>query len=238
MLKATAFGESCQEEDVAMTASVRQRADDHSDSAKACTIRRLLTAARFQFAHNGYADTRIDDIARAAGVTKQLVYHYYRDKEELFSCVLEDVSANVMHDLLGSDFESQPPEAAFRALIDIMIEHYVEDPMLGRLAAEGIRYHNWHGTQSEYLRRAPALLTKFERILQRGVTGGTFRPDFDTRALLGMVVLAASGAFTNRYSLSVILGIDSASPEGIAKWRKSISDLLVGSILARPISMN
>jgi AcrR family transcriptional regulator len=219
-----------------MTTLVRHRADSSGESSKACTIKRLLTAARFEFAHKGYAETRIDDIARAAGVTKQLVYHYYRDKEELFSCVLEDVSTEVMHDLLERlerDCESAPPEVAFRALIDMMIDHYCRDPMLGRLAGEGIRYHNWHGTQSEYRRRAPALLVKVEKMLQRGIATGAFRRDIDVRALLGMVVLTTSGAFTNRYSLSVILGIDSTSPQGIAEWRRSVADLLVGAIAAR-----
>ena len=217
-----------------MTVMLRTCTEDRAESAKACTIRRLLSAARIEFAQNGYAETRIDDIARSAGVTKQLVYHYYRDKEELFSCVLEDVSTDVMQDLLDHDFESQPPETAFCALIDTMIEHYCQDPMLGRLAAEGIRYHNWHGAQSEYLRRAPALLVKFEKILRRGIVAGVFRPDIDVRALLGMVVLSTSGAFTNRYSLSVILGIDSASPEGIVEWRKSVAALLLGAIRACP----
>ena len=199
------------------------------ETGKAATISRLLSAAREEFAARGYADAKIDAIARAAGVTKQLIYHYYRDKEELFSCVLDDVSAQVMGDLLERAFE-QEPGAAFRGFVGAIIDQYRDEPTLGPLAIEGIRYHNAHPSANEFPRLAPALISKFEMLLQRGVAAGLFRADVDPRALLGLIVLAATGAFTNRYSLSIILGVDSTSPSGIEQWRSAVLDLLAGAI--------
>jgi len=40
-------------------------------------------------------------LQREAGVTKQLVYHYYGSKEVLFSTVLDDASQQIMQELIA-----------------------------------------------------------------------------------------------------------------------------------------
>ena len=55
----------------------------------AATRRKLLTAARREFASSGLAGARVDEIAARAGVNKQLVYHYFGDKDALYLAVLE-----------------------------------------------------------------------------------------------------------------------------------------------------
>ncbi len=53
----------------------RRRADKRPDE--------LLDAALGLFAENGYAETRMDDVARQAGVSKGAVYHYFPSKRAL-----------------------------------------------------------------------------------------------------------------------------------------------------------
>ena len=53
------------------------------------TRRRILEAARVEFAAHGLAGARIDRIARNASASKERLYAYYRHKAELFSAVLE-----------------------------------------------------------------------------------------------------------------------------------------------------
>ena len=53
------------------------------------TRKKLLTAARLEFARHGFAGARVDEIAERAGVNKQLVYHYFGDKDALYLAVLE-----------------------------------------------------------------------------------------------------------------------------------------------------
>ena len=49
-----------------------------------------ITAAAFAaFAENGYAATKVEDVARRAGVSKGLLYLYFKTKEELFKAVIE-----------------------------------------------------------------------------------------------------------------------------------------------------
>src|SRR4051794_31297138 len=44
----------------------------------------LLEAAIDLFVERGYAATRLEDVARCAGVSKGTLYLYYENKEELF----------------------------------------------------------------------------------------------------------------------------------------------------------
>ncbi|MBW8814134.1 MAG: TetR/AcrR family transcriptional regulator [Caulobacterales bacterium] len=53
------------------------------------TRKKIMEAARDEFAAHGFAGARIEAIARRAGVAKQLLYHYFSGKEALFEATLE-----------------------------------------------------------------------------------------------------------------------------------------------------
>jgi AcrR family transcriptional regulator len=48
----------------------------------------ITDAALAAFAEKGYAATRVDDVAKRAGVSKGLLYLYFKTKEELFKAVV------------------------------------------------------------------------------------------------------------------------------------------------------
>jgi TetR/AcrR family transcriptional regulator len=68
---------------------------------------RLLDAAILEFSQRGLAGARIDSIAKAAGVNKQLLYHYFGDKAQLDRAVMAEVirrqdEDNAAHRRIGS----------------------------------------------------------------------------------------------------------------------------------------
>lgn len=50
---------------------------------------KLLLCAVNEFAEYGYEGARVDNIVKAAGCSKQTVYHHFGNKENLFIEVLE-----------------------------------------------------------------------------------------------------------------------------------------------------
>jgi len=50
----------------------------------------VLDAALMLFAQHGYAQTRLDDVATKAGISKGTVYLYYNSKQDLFEAVVHD----------------------------------------------------------------------------------------------------------------------------------------------------
>ena len=83
----------------------------------------LQTAARL-FAQKGFAGASMADLARACGVSKALLYHYYRDKEHL----LFDTADSYMDALIGIVEEVRArglaPMQHFRALVARFMQEY------------------------------------------------------------------------------------------------------------------
>jgi len=91
----------------------------------------LLKVARAAFAAHGLAGARVDDIARTASVTKQLVYYYFNSKEQLFACVLDESAEENIAALLALDFDHLTPREALRAALNQAFDHYRDDSALG-----------------------------------------------------------------------------------------------------------
>jgi TetR/AcrR family transcriptional regulator, transcriptional repressor of aconitase len=53
--------------------------------------RAILDAALFCFTRFGYAKTSLDDIARRANLSRPLLYRKYKNKEDIYSAVYDDV---------------------------------------------------------------------------------------------------------------------------------------------------
>jgi AcrR family transcriptional regulator len=50
---------------------------------------RILEAAKSIFAHKGFSETKMSDIAAAANVSYGLAYHYFANKEAIFTSLLQ-----------------------------------------------------------------------------------------------------------------------------------------------------
>ena len=61
----------------------RRRKEDRPDE--------ITAAALSAFAENGYAATRVEEVAKRAGISKGLLYPYFKTKEELFKAVIRTV---------------------------------------------------------------------------------------------------------------------------------------------------
>ena len=62
-----------------------------------------ITAAAFEaFAANGYAATRVEEVAKLAGVSKGLMYLYFKTKEELFKAVVKSVVIRRVDQLIAN----------------------------------------------------------------------------------------------------------------------------------------
>lgn len=73
----------------------------------AATREALVAAARPLFGTRGYADVGIEEIVRAAGITRGALYHHFADKTDLFAAVFEavetDVTARIVAGLANAD---------------------------------------------------------------------------------------------------------------------------------------
>lgn len=70
---------------------------------------RLISAARMAFARDGYADSSMDEITAAAGLTRGALYHSFGSKQGLLAAVIAELDGEMARRL--SDARSAAPDA-------------------------------------------------------------------------------------------------------------------------------
>lgn len=96
--------------------------------------RRIEEAATELFAQRGYAATTVEDIVRAAGVTKPMLYRHFESKQELCIALLERHREEfVAAPLSRFDPQAPDPHAHLTAMAEAWLEHARSHPAATRL---------------------------------------------------------------------------------------------------------
>jgi AcrR family transcriptional regulator len=80
--------------------------------------KQIIEAATRVFSRDGYAEARVEDIARAAGVAPTAIYYHFGGKEELFTQALRTAMAGFSERIYQArpDFEAADTEGLRRVL--------------------------------------------------------------------------------------------------------------------------
>ena len=202
--------------------------------SSAVTLDRILVTARDAFAEHGFDGAKLDSIAKAAGVTKQLVYHYFKTKEELYGVVLDRVSDETLAMLDGPDYDQLPPRDAVRSLIDRIIQAYVERPYIVGMTVDQDLHKGEHiSRRSKYMPSVRTFIAeRVAPMLERGVAEGVFRPGIDPRLFYWSVFALATACFTQNWAMSQSADIDFNSDDGIGLWRDHVTNFALQAIMA------
>ena len=100
----------------------------------------IRDAAAREFADKGYVAATIADIARACGVSKALMYHYYRDKEHLLADIAESYIERLQAIIDHVRTESLPLAAHLRRLIELFMAEYEHSAARHRVLVQDVKY--------------------------------------------------------------------------------------------------
>ena len=92
------------------------------------TRRRILDAAKAEFARKGLGGARVDEIAARSKSNKRMIYHYFGSKERLFTAVLEAAYTAIRMAERKLKLDELDPEAAIRTLIEFTWNYYLANP--------------------------------------------------------------------------------------------------------------
>ncbi len=138
----------------------------------------LLAAALDLFVEKGFAATRVEEVARRAGVSKGTLFLYFPSKEELFKAVVRE---NISGRFTEWNEEFERFEGRSADMLHYCLHSWWE--RIGATKASGIpklmmseasnfpELANFY--QHEVIQPGSALI---ERILKRGIARGEFRP--------------------------------------------------------------
>ena len=195
------------------------------------TRRKLLVAARREFADHGLAGARVDEIAARAGVNKQLVYHYFGDKDALYLAVLEWVYDEIRTQERELNLEGLPPERAIQKLIESSFDHLARHPDFILLLNDENRNGARHLRASLKIEDMHSpLVSMVSKILKEGVRAGTFRKGINPVHLYISIAGLSYFFFSNTPTLSAIFGKDLSSAAAKRARRKHVVDLVMQAL--------
>lgn len=156
----------------------------------------IMNAALKEFSVNGFAGTRLEDVARRAGISKGTIYLYFNSKEELFEAVVRDRILPYLEQIeaIAAKVEGSASDILRRQLKIIYRElvstdtRYIPKLMIG----EGNRFPELaEFYYREVIRRMHKLL---RNVIERGVASGEFRAEalqWKPQAILSPALSAA-----------------------------------------------
>ena len=156
------------------------------------TREKILDIAREQFSKYGVRTVTMEELARAAGISKKTIYQEFEDKKDL----VKEVFARILEEDRKKMIQIQEGE-------DKVIEHLVEMSQMMRERLTSINPMVIVEVQ-KYFPQAWKMFEEFKtqciqedliKVMDRGIELGYFRPEIDSKIMAKMRINQITSAF-------------------------------------------
>jgi TetR/AcrR family transcriptional regulator len=191
----------------------------------------ILQAAVREFSREGIAGARTDAIARQAKVNKALLYYYFKDKEALYSAVLDQVFGGLTLAVGGVLAKDLPPSEKILAYIGAHFDYIARNPFYPRIVqSEMMRAGQGMGQLerivSQYFR---PLFAKVSEVIKKGIAENDFRK-VDPMHFIPSMIAVITFYFTSAPVMRVMTGDDPFSAPRIVQRRAAVLDFISSAL--------
>ena len=199
--------------------SGRKSAGPVREARSAARREAILAAALDEFSARGFEATRLDDVAKRAGIAKGTIYLYFRDKESLF----QELIRAMLTPLVGGVEAMGKADLPFAMLAESIVDMFVREvyetrrkDVIRLMIAEGRRFPKLaEFYYREVLSRlVAAMRTLLARAAERGEVSAALAEFPQLIAAPGLVAIIWNGLF------------ESYAPLDVRKMMKAHIDLL------------
>ena len=186
---------------------------------------RIIAAAQEEYAKRGFAGARVEQIARRAGVNKQLLFYYYHSKRGLFQAVLTQAASELEGALAALALPAGRPLDRLRLALDAQFAFLARHPELVTLLAQAGRL--------DLAPFAPAI-KRLVVLLAEGQGLGQVRDDLDPHLTAAQALVLMVGYLGMESVIAASarpLGAD--EPALRERWKEAAVDLVVAGVAAR-----
>lgn len=185
---------------------------------------RVLVAAAEEFARRGFAGARIEQIARRAGVNKQLLFYYYHSKRGLFQAALNQAAVELERALAALPSPGGRPLERMRQALDAQFDYLARRPDLVALLSQAGR--------AEGASFAPAI-KQVVVLLAEGQGRGEVRDDLDPHVAAAQALVLMIGYLRHEAVIAASApSLVTDEPALRERWRKGVLDLVVNGVRA------
>jgi AcrR family transcriptional regulator len=188
----------------------------------------IIEVATREFAENGLAGARIDEIAAKTNSSKRMIYYYFGDKDGLYLRVLEAAYSKVRAVEATLHLDDLAPLDALTKLVEFTFDHHNSNADFIRL----VMIENIHN--AEYLAKSRVIqelnvtaIGAIARLYERGVRERIFRTGLDPIDLHWQISALCFFNVSNRATFSKIFGRDLGSKKSLSKLRSEVVEMVV-----------
>ena len=153
----------------------------------------IIESAIQVFAREGFANTRMEDVAAESGLSKGLLYFYFKSKEEIISAIADLLFGSELRKMQSQIDEAQTA----REGLERFTEAFIADlrgilkitPLFYEFYALAFRNASVRRLLGEYLHQFVKMI---EPLVQRGIEQGEFAPG-DARQITLTIGAALEG---------------------------------------------
>jgi len=168
-------------------------------SARGAKREHILEAAIRVFARRGYHGARVSDIAAEADIAYGLVYHYFKNKEEILRTIFEE-RWNAFLRVVDQIAEGPGPAAdKLHALAGLILYAYRRRPDWVKVLVFEIQRSS-RFSEPEQIRAVGRLFQSVARVIRAGQDAGELRADIDAQ----LACLAFIGALETMITSQVL----------------------------------
>jgi TetR/AcrR family transcriptional regulator len=198
------------------------------------TRRRVLAAALDEFARLGLAGARVDKIVARARANKQAVYYYFGSKDDLYRASLAMAYGEFQPDARWQK-AGVPAERAMRELVAAIFEHMKVNQKASSIISLENQYHGSHLTpalRKQIQKSVAPIISALSDVLRRGQAEGVFSRKVRPVHLYLSTICLCMFYFSNRYTLSAILGRDLGTARSTSAWGRHVVEFVLASLRA------
>jgi AcrR family transcriptional regulator len=218
---------------------------DGRRSAAAARRRRrekeILDATRTLFDARGVRDAQIEDIARAVGINRAIIYRHFSGKEELFALTLVGYLEELDQRLATADRPGADPAQRLRGLTEAFIDFGLEYPAfvdcaltLMRRPGPELLEEISEGSMFRLGRGISTCLARVAAAIEAGVATGTFHTD-DVHLLANTLYAAGLGGMQLARVGMLVKEAAPGIPTVATLSRRQVKEHLVASSVAMAI---
>jgi TetR/AcrR family transcriptional regulator len=193
------------------------------------TARRILAAAEQQFAAQGMAGARTEEIASAAHANKAMLYYYFGNKRRLHRAVLENLFRQLRTGVYDSPRNQASPRDRLREFIaayfDFLASHPNYPKLVHREAMEATKEFDW--IVSQFLRPFHKRLVQ---TLEAGIAAAEFR-NMDPHHTAFTIMGTTTSYFAAAAIFGRVAGRDLLATEALAERKRALLDFLDHGLL-------
>ena len=183
------------------------------------TRERILKYGTEEFARLGFGGARVDRIAERCGLSKNMLYYYFRSKEGLFIAVLERMYQSLRDQQKDISVRASDPLLALEQLIHHTFNALKENPSAILLMNEENKHRGKYIRKSGRMRDLyNPLVDTISFILKKGHDEGIFRSGLDPVEIYMSLSSMCYHLLSNQYTLEIALNRDLGSQAAQRKW--------------------